>query len=132
MHSYDANALATVVYQFFGGLDRRDHQTTAELMAREGTWERQGARLVGPQAVLEALAQRDPRRQTAHLVTNLWVEQATPTSARLRFYMTAYETSDSAGQAKMLGVRDCTDDLVLEDGHWRIQWKKSHLFMPAQ
>lgn len=132
MHSHDVNALAAVVYQFFGGLDRRDHQTTAELMAGDGTWERQGTRLVGPQAVLEALAQRDPRRRTAHLVTNLWIEQATPTSARLRYYMTAYETSDVASQPKMLGVRDCTDDLVLEDGRWRIQWKKSHLFMPAQ
>jgi hypothetical protein len=135
MASHDVHVLSNVVYQFFGGLDRRDHQSTAQLMARSGTWHRQGMVIVGPDAVLAALEKRDPMRQTGHLVTNLWLERATETTARLRYYMTAFETvstGDGATSApQMLGVRDCTDDLVLEDGQWRIGCKKSHLFLPA-
>jgi hypothetical protein len=129
------NACSTLVYQFFGCLDRRDHQFAANLMARYGIWHRQGQVLRGPAAVLAALEERDPARKTCHLVTNLQVEQATQENARVRYYMTAYETltaADGVSSApKMLGVRECTDDLVLEGGHWRIECKKSHLVMPA-
>jgi hypothetical protein len=136
MTTQDTNALASVVYRFFSGLDCRDHRGAAALIAKDGVWHRQGSALVGPVVVLEALEKRDPKRQTAHLVTNLWVEQASAASARLRFYLTAYETLRAAdgtvGAPQMLGVRDCTDELVLEDGHWRIASKTSHRFLPAE
>jgi hypothetical protein len=129
------NACSTLVYQFFGGLDRRDYQFVTNLMARDGVWHRQGKELRGRVAVLKALVERDSSRKTCHLVTNLHVEQATQATARVRYYMTAYETlaaADGAASApRMLGVRECTDDLVLEEGHWRIECKKSHLVMPA-
>ena len=136
MTTQDFNTLAAVVYQFFGALDRRDHQATAQLVAKGGTWQRQGADLVGPDAVLAALEKRDPKRQTAHVVTNLWIEQASDTSARVRFYMSAYETlageDGKHGAPHFHGVRDCTDDLVREDGQWKIWWKKSRRFLPAE
>jgi hypothetical protein len=129
------NACSTLVYQFFGGLDRRDHHLVANLMAHDGVWHRQGKELRGPSAVLTALEERDSARKTCHLVTNLYVEQDTQATARVRYYMTAYETlaaADGAASApRMLGVRECTDDLVLEEGYWRIECKKSHLVMPA-
>jgi len=135
MPSHNVDVLSTVVYQFFAGLDRRDHQSSARLMARSGTWHRQDTEIVGPNAVLAALEKRDPKRQTGHLVTNLWIEQATETTVRLRYYLTAFETMTASdgttSRPKMLGVRDCIDDLVLEEGQWRIGCKKSHLFLPA-
>ncbi|MDX6007664.1 nuclear transport factor 2 family protein [Cupriavidus necator] len=135
MHFYDINLLSTVVYQFFAGLDRRDHACTARLMARNGIWHRQGEELVGPDAVFAALERRDPYRGTGHLVTNLWVEHGSETTARLRYYMTAYETltgtDGSMSKPKLLGVRDCTDDLVMEDSQWRISCKRSRLMLPS-
>ncbi|MDH0686357.1 nuclear transport factor 2 family protein [Achromobacter animicus] len=136
MQSDHIHTFAAVVYQFFGGLDRRDHVSTSQLMATGGTWQRQGTDLVGPAQVLAALEKRDPRRQTAHLVNNLWVDGASATRARLRYYMTAYETTTApdgtVSAPQMLGVRDCTDELVLEDGQWRIWWKKSYRLLPAE
>ncbi len=129
------NACSTLVYQFFACLDCRDHKFAANLMAKDGVWHRQGKELRGPAAVLAALEERDPARKTCHLVTNLQVDQSNQATARVRYYMTAYETliaTDSTASApKMLGVRECTDDLVLEDGQWRIECKKSHLVMPS-
>ena len=126
---------STLVYQFFGALDRRDHQFVANLIAKDGVWHRQGVELRGPVAVLTALEARDSSRKTCHLVTNLQVEETTQATARARYYMTAYETQMAADGAastpRMLGVRECTDDLVLEEGYWRIECKESHLVMPA-
>src|SRR5690606_6419798 len=96
MNMDETQALVAVVYRFFSGLDRRDTQAVGGLMADDGAGNRQGTELVGPDAVRAALAQRDPRRQTAHIVSNLWIEQATPDTARVRFYMTAYETLTSS------------------------------------
>jgi len=132
MSNPDINTLASIVHQFFRGLDGRDNEAVAALMAREGVWVRQGVELKGPQAVLQALQARDPQRQTAHLVSNLWVENATPTSARVRFYMTAFETRPGVEKPEMLGVRDSRDDLVLEDGHWRIARKESRRIVPPE
>lgn len=132
MSNPDLNTLASVVYKFFRGLDNRDNEAVAALMARDGVWVRQGSELKGPQAVLEAVQARDPQRQTAHIVSNLWVENATATSARVRFYMTAFETRPGAEKPEMLGVRDSVDDLVLEDGQWRIARKESRRFLPPE
>jgi hypothetical protein len=136
MKTHDTNALASVVYRFFAGLDCRDHAGTAALVATDGSWHRQGTVLAGRAAVLAALEKRDPQRQTAHLITNLWVEHTTAETARVRFYLTAYETvtavDGATGAPQMLGVRDCTDDLVLEDGEWRIACKNSRRFLPAE
>lgn len=136
MNMDETQALVAVVYRFFSGLDRRDNEAVAGLMADDGVWKRQGTELVGPDAVRAALAQRDPRRQTAHIVSNLWIEQATPDSARVRFYMTAYETLTSpdgvVGEPRMLGVRDCVDELVRVGGAWRIARKQSRRLLPAE
>ncbi|WP_233839213.1 nuclear transport factor 2 family protein [Paraburkholderia sp. ZP32-5] len=129
MNQHNLDTLAAVVFEFFHGLDTRNHAATAQFMAREGIWRRQGTELVGPEAVLAVLEKRDASRRTAHLITNLRLAEATDTTARLRYYVTAFEHAVSAdGQnspTQMAGVLDSTDDLVLEDGQWRIQYKSS-------
>lgn len=128
----DINTLSSVVYQFFRGLDSRNNEAVANLIARKGVWIRQGVALQGPDAVRQALEQRDPERQTAHLVTNLWVEQSTESTARVHFYMTAFETKPDTPEPQMLGVRDSIDELVLEDGFWRIARKESRRILPHE
>ncbi|OZI16259.1 hypothetical protein CAL18_16075 [Bordetella genomosp. 7] len=132
MNTPDTNALASVVCEFFSALDTRNHEQAAALMARDGTWVRQGAELKGRDAVLKALEQRDPQRATAHVVSNLRVESAEPGRARVRFYMTAYETRPGVSVPQLLGIRDSTDDLVYEDGAWRIWRKDSRRVMPPE
>jgi len=124
--------MESTVYRFFRALDARDHAGVAALMAAKGTWVRQGTPLVGPDAVMQALEARDPERVTAHIVSNLWIETATATEARARFYMTAFETRPGHDTPQMLGVRDCVDDLILEDGMWRIWRKESRRILPAE
>ncbi|TKR53309.1 nuclear transport factor 2 family protein [Allopusillimonas ginsengisoli] len=124
--------MESTVYRFFRALDARDHAGVAGLMAARGTWVRQGTSLVGPEAVLQALEERDPQRVTAHIVSNLWIEIATETEAQARFYMTAFETRSGQDTPQMLGVRDCVDDLILEDGTWRIWRKESRRILPAE
>lgn len=136
MTSHEYNTIAAVVYRFFAGLDTRQHAASASLIAKHGVWNRAGTELTGPNAVLAALDKRDPKRQTAHIVTNLFVEDATDTTARVRFYISAYEThagdDGKPGAPQFLGVRACIDELVMEDGQWRIQSKTSHRFLPAE
>lgn len=126
----DTSTLSSVVHRFFRGLDTRDHDNVAQLFAREGIWVRQGTPLTGPEAIRAALERRDPARGTAHLVTNLWIEQAMPTSARVRFYLTAYENRPGEDTLHMHGIRDCLDELLLEDGEWRIGRKTSRQLLP--
>jgi uncharacterized protein (TIGR02246 family) len=128
----DTSTLASVVYRFFHGLDTRDNDGVARLFARDGTWVRQGAPLTGPDAIRAALEQRDPARGTAHLITNLRIEHATPASARVRFYLTAYESRPGEDALHMHGIRDCLDELLLEDGEWRIGRKTSYRLLPKE
>lgn len=136
MMQADLNAIGAVVYRFFLGLDQRNNESVAALMAKEGVWHRQGVDLVGPAGVLAALEKRDPKRRTAHTVTNLWVESATRDAASVRYYLVAYETTiDAQGREsgpKLLGVRESTDDLILEDGSWRVLRKHSRRFLPSE
>lgn len=132
MNSSEDYSFVSVVYRFFHALDIRDHAEVSRLMASQGTWVRQGASLVGPDAVMRALDSRDPERATAHIVTNLWVESTTATTARVRFYMTAFETRLGQNEPLMLGVRDSVDDLVLEDGAWRIWRKEGRQILPVK
>jgi len=135
MTEIDLNGIAALVYRFFLGLDRRDDQAVAALMAKQGVWNRQGEELIGPAAVLAALGTRDTKRRTAHTVANLWAESVNSKTACVHYYLIAYETRlDEAGvesQPRMLGVRQCTDEWVVEDRHWRIARKQSHRILPA-
>lgn len=136
MTEIDLNTIHAVVYRFFLGLDRRDNHMVAGLMAEEGVWHRQGSQLIGRAEVLAALEARDPKRRTAHTVTNLWIESATLRTVRVHYYLIAYETvldnEGREGSPKMLSVRQGTDDLVLEGGSWRVQSKQSRRLLPAE
>jgi len=136
----DRHACARVTLSFFHALDTRRYEDVAALMAEAGIWQRQGAELVGPAAVLEALQARPAKRTTCHVVTNLRVEleepqtSGQPPRARVYFYLTAYDNGsngDGAGM-RLVAIRDCCDELVKTQQGWRIARKSSRKRLPSE
>ncbi|MFJ1301647.1 nuclear transport factor 2 family protein [Pseudomonadota bacterium AL_CKDN230030165-1A_HGKHYDSX7] len=122
------------VLAFFSALDQRRHEEVAALMAADGVWHRQGQALVGPSAVAAALAERDPARETAHIVTNL---HAVSEGGRVRvhFYLLAYESRTAPGDdatPRLVSIRSCTDDWVETAAGWRLAQKTSRRHLPPE
>jgi len=135
-NALDCQAAGQQVLAFFAALDQRRHDAVAAMMASDGVWQRQGRALVGPQAVAAALAERDPARETAHIVTNLRTESLGPGRVRVRFYLLAYESRTDGGPAdaapRLVAIRACVDELVAEAAGWRIASKTSHRHLPPE
>lgn len=127
---------AAQVLNFFAALDQRRHDDVAKLMAIDGTWHRQGRALTGPGAVAAALAERDPARETAHIVTNLQAELIGPDRAQVRFYLLAYESRTDGGEGeaapRLVAIRSCTDELVHGDSGWLFSNRTSHRHLPPE
>jgi hypothetical protein len=75
--------------RFFGALDGRRYADVAALMCRTGSWHRQGKVLDGPEGVLAALEERPADFSTAHVLTNLVVDEVGVTT-RVSFLSTVY------------------------------------------
>ena len=78
------------VHRFYSALDASDFPAVGTCFAPEGVWHRQGAVLLGPDQVLEALAKRPAGRTTAHLVQNLVVSVEAPTVASVEYMTLVY------------------------------------------
>lgn len=127
-------ACIETVLNFFAALDANDNGAALNCMAEEGVWVRAGTPLQGSAAIGKALSARDPKRITAHVITNLRVTVIDAKHAVARFYLLAYLGQKGEGiTASMLpaGIRDCTDELVEMDGGWRIARKTSVGTLPA-
>ncbi len=85
---------------FYHALDSSDFEHLSNAMAPDGVWHRQGKELRGPGMVREAMKVREPGARTRHLVTNLLIDQATETTAAVRFYMIAFRTDGDPGRPK--------------------------------
>ncbi|AZY48213.1 nuclear transport factor 2 family protein [Bordetella avium] len=120
------------VLNFFAALDERRHDDVAALMASDGVWYRQGRELIGPQAVAQALAQRDPARETAHVVSNLRAEMTGPDSARLRFYLLAYDGRSGDDAPRLVAIRFCEDELRHTSAGWRFTKRSSQRHLPPE
>ncbi|KRC77850.1 hypothetical protein D3C87_348610 [compost metagenome] len=127
---------AAQVLNFFAALDQRRHDDVAQLMASDGIWHRQGRALTGPADVAAALAERDPARETAHIVTNLRAELTDAGRARVRFYLLAYESRTDGGPQeaapRLVAIRSCTDELVHTESGWRFASRASHRHLPPE
>ncbi|MEO6985770.1 MAG: nuclear transport factor 2 family protein [Paralcaligenes sp.] len=126
-----------VTLSFFHFLDTRCYSDVAALMAPNGVWLRQGQKLVGPDAVLAALNARSATRTTCHAVSNIRValfEQAGQRHARVFFYLTAYDDSDSPERTglHLVAIRDCCDELIETEDGWRILEKSSSRHLPPE
>lgn len=123
------------VLAFFSALDQRRHDEVAALMAPDGVWHRQGQALVGPQAVAAALAERDPARETAHIVTNLHAASDQDGRVRVHFYLLAYESRTAPGDdatPRLVSIRSCTDEWIDTQAGWRLAQKTSRCHLPPE
>jgi hypothetical protein len=130
MTTIDTAACVSIIMDFFNYLDVRRHGDAARLFARTGQWERGEQTLTGPDSVLKALEARPVDRTTTHVISNLRVEHADATAARLRFYLTAYEGVENVAALRIIGLRRCVDEFSLEDGVLKIRSKRSEAMLP--
>lgn len=71
-------------------LDVGDADGAAALVAPDVVWNRQGQRLVGPQAVREVILARTPERLVRHHLSNIVVRLESPETASSVAYYSAY------------------------------------------
>jgi hypothetical protein len=124
-------ACADVLHRFYRALDTGDYQSLANLMLADGVWERQGKRLEGRGAIMEALNDRSPGLITAHLVSNLVVDCIDGRTAIASAYITVLRhegDGSSVGPVPVpapRAVQFCRDRLMLTEDGWRIAEKTS-------
>jgi hypothetical protein len=80
--------------RFFWCLDEFRYEELVSLMEPEATWHRQGKVLRGHAQVLAALSERPATMRIRHVITNLFVADATDDTADIVAYMTAYRHDD--------------------------------------
>lgn len=123
-----------LIYSFYGYLDENRYEDLANLFAPDGCWTRLGEPLVGPQAILEAMREREDWL-TAHLVSNVRVKVFDAARAETVQYITLYRhegydpKSGPAPVVLPLGVLRHADQLVCIKGTWKFQLKTSRAIM---
>ncbi|OZI77669.1 nuclear transport factor 2 family protein [Bordetella genomosp. 12] len=120
------------VLNFFAALDQRRHEAVAALMDHDGIWHRQGQALVGPAGVAAALAQRDPARETAHIVSNLRAEMTASDRVQVHFYLVAYDGRRGDEAPRLVAIRSCMDELRLTPEGWRFTSRTSKRHLPPE
>jgi len=79
-----------LLFKFYYCLDTRDYHGAAALFHPDGVWVRQGGQLLGPPAILAALALRSATLVIHHVITNQFVESVDADHASVTSYITAY------------------------------------------
>ena len=116
--SEDDAACRDLVVRALRSLDERDYDGVASRFAADGVWERGGASLVGPKAVLAALESRPADLDTRHITANMTVDFETDQAATVRYNLLAY--AQTATQASHLhAIFDATDKLVRVGKAWQ-------------
>lgn len=123
-----------LVTRFYGLLDEKRYDEMAALFAEDGVWVRLGRELVGPAAIVAAMAEREDWL-TAHVVTNIRIAVTDADSAETTQYVTLYrlEGVDAAdGPAPVvppLGILRHRDTLVRVGDDWKFKRKTSRAIM---
>ncbi len=79
-----------VVKRFYLYLDQSRYTDLVALMSAEAEWLRQGNVLSGHAVIVHALEKRSKTRAIVHLLSNMWVEIASPSQATVHGYQVAY------------------------------------------
>jgi ketosteroid isomerase-like protein len=112
--------------KFFRGLDDRDYDTMASLLANDGVWHRQGRDLHGPTMMREELAKRSPTMVIHHLLTNVVLLSCTQTEAVVSAYMSVVrhdsgkERCGPAPSTNIENIRTLTARMRATQDGWRI------------
>jgi len=115
---------AQLVHRLFRALDEKDDALVGSFFANEGTWHRQGRLLTGPPEVVAALGQRDPSRNTIHVISNMHVTSAADGALVCTYYLTAHIGSGGEAMAPA-AILDCRDEMIATPRGLRILAKTS-------
>ncbi|HUA25045.1 MAG TPA: nuclear transport factor 2 family protein [Steroidobacteraceae bacterium] len=113
-----------LIHRLFRALDEKDDALAGSFFADEGTWHRQGRLLTGPPEVVAALGQRDPSRNTIHVISNMQVANAGDGALICTYYLTAYISSGGEAMA-LAAILDCRDEMIATPRGLRILAKTS-------
>jgi hypothetical protein len=122
---------AMVANRFYRALDANDYAQAGALVAADGVWTRQGKRLAGPDAIVEALSKRPPGLTTMHALSNIVVDVESAERAVATFYVTVLrvETAPEPGTFSPVpaprAVQLCTDRMTRVGTDWKIADKSS-------
>ena len=126
-----------LVISFYNLLDEKRYAELADLFAPDGAWVRLGRALVGPNAIVEAMRERE-NWLTAHVVTNIRIEVIDADHAETTQYITLYRHegwNEKDGPAPMilpLAVLRHRDKLVRQGSEWKFQRKTSKAIMQRE
>lgn len=89
-----ANDIVNKIAGFYLAFDGFDYDAVLSLFAEDGRWYRGDSCLEGKQAIHDFLMQRSKERLTAHIITNVHLEE-TQEGIQARYYITAYSNQSS-------------------------------------
>jgi hypothetical protein len=117
-----------LIYRLFRALDEKDDALVGSQFANQGTWHRQGRLLTGPSEVAAALAEREPDRNSIHVISNVQVATASDGAAICTYYVTAYISSAGTPMG-LAAILDCRDEMISTPLGLRIVAKTSRRLM---
>ena len=131
----DEKQIREVLVKYGEYLDARDYAGYASLFAREGTWTGGFGSATGPAAIQQMLEQNLGKpaegyinKSSFHLMTTMVVDVTGDTAtARSRYLFFTAGTENKPGPS--LAGR-YVDELVREDGQWKITKRTSHGVIP--
>lgn len=105
-------AALELIVRVYRALDQSEGATLAKHFVVDPEWHRPEGVLKSRREIHQMAETRDPSRQTAHLVSNLAIEQ-TATGLRCQYQLTVYASAEKTGSV-LAGILDC-DDLLVEN-----------------
>lgn len=123
-------ACQDVIVRAFRALDARKYDILAAFFADDGVWYRMDQELVGPAAVLAAMAGRPADLTTQHLVSNLVIDQDGE-EVVANYSISAYaQTADKPFH--LHAVFHATDHLGRDGDKWLFLSRKTAPAFPPQ
>lgn len=105
------SAALELIVRVYRALDQSDGAALADRFVSDPEWHRPDGVLSSRDAIRAMADSRDPERKSAHLVSNLTVEQ-TSSGLRCQYLITVYLSTEDTGPA-LAGILNC-DDLLEE------------------
>ena len=122
LHQQCAQTLA----RFYHYLDTSNYDALRELLAADTAWHRKGTALQGPDAIVAALQERDPARQTSHQISNLYVTLAEDgTTAQAHCYVSVYDNQGPDGSLQLKTIMLGKDGFTLRGNQWVLTEKRA-------
>lgn len=118
-------AILERVTAIYRALDRGDASAVGDNFAKAIVWHRPDGDLRGHDEVAQMLSTRAPDRETAHLVTNLAIEQVPGDASCWKADYALLVFAGTAGLGRWVGILACQDHLVKQGARFLVTKKSS-------